>query len=429
MQGQFFYTLASVKSVDHVIGRHLGFIGCIVVILSLLFDPFIQQVVVYPDHGVPAPNAATVSRAVQYGNHESESLSLPSVVHLSMKGAVYNGIFAIKDEASMGVGHSCPTGNCSYPQFSSLAVCNVCENITEYIHKTCDHTGCHKLSLPGGLSLSGLGGQINTSLTAISPKLNEVEASLCRLGLLTSTSVNDPYAARALECVFYYCINRYETVVSHSLIKENILYTWRNDSARHNASQDLIYRPPPSFLDTKEDPEEFRISALSAKSLSAFMRQTLTGSGGLNESGSAFSSDVLQALYKQANLSARMDNLAISMSNNIREQNDRRFAPVNGTAWENQTYVHVRWAWFSFPACVTFLAVLFLAGSMIQTSQMKILVWKSSNLALLFHGRGLHFRGIGHDKVSTVSHIDAVVGDMDVKLVQDNGHEWRLSED
>lgn len=409
--------------------RHLVFIGCIVVISNLLFDPFLQQVVVYPDYAVSTGEPASVSRSQRYMAFEEEGLPLPSVVDLSMKGAVYNGVFAIKDEAAMGVDHSCSTGNCSYPEFSSLAICNTCVNITEYVQKSCNDTGCYNLQLPGGIELSGLGGQINASTSSISPELDDIEASLLRLGVLISKSVPDPDTAFALECAFYFCINRYKISVSDSVIEQRVLDSWRNDSAKADGSQDLTYRPPSSFLNCDEDPEEFKVSALAAKSLKAFMRQSFTGSGGLNNSGSAFTSDIIQALYKQSNLSERMNNLAVSMTNDIREHNDSKYGSVLGTAWQTQTYVHVRWAWFSFPAIVTLLALLFLAGSMIETSQRKILIWKSSNLALLFHGRGLDFRGTGQDRASTISKIDEVVEDMKIKLVQDDEHAWRLSQE
>ena len=411
-----------------IVVRHLVFVGCILVISTLLFDPFIQQIVVYPDHAVATAKAATVSRSERYIAFEDEGLPLPSVVDLSMKGAIYNGIFAIKDEAAMGVSHSCPTGNCSYPQFSSLAVCNTCVNITGYVQKSCNDTGCYRIELPNGPSLSGLGGQINASLTEVSPELGSIEASLMRLGVLVSKSVRQPDAARALECAFFFCVNRYNATVSDSVIAQRVVDSWRNDSARTDDSHDLIYRPPASFLNPDEDPEEFNVSALAAKALRTFMLQAFTGSGGLNESGSAFSSDIIQALYKQLNLSERMDNLATSMTNNIREHNSQ-YGPVIGTAWDSQTYVKVRWAWFSFPAAILVLTLLFLAGSMIETSQRKVLVWKSSNLALLFHGRGLDFRGSGQDRVSTVSEMNQIADDMDIRLVQDDEHTWQLSQE
>ena len=408
--------------------RSIVAIGCLLVISNLLFDPFLQQVVVYPDRAVPASQPASVSRSQRYVAHEDEGLPLPSVVDLSMKGAIYNGVFAIKDKPAMSVDHDCSTGNCSYPTFSSLAICNTCVNITEYVKKSCDQTGCYELRLPGGISLSGLGGQINASMSKISPDLRSIEASIVQIGILTSKSVAEPDDARAFECAFYYCINQYRTFVSGSVFKQSVQRSWRNDSARLNSSQDLLYRPPSSFLSHDDDPKEYRVSALAAGSLGVFMRHTFTGSGGLNKSGSAFSSDMMQALHKQSNLTARMDNLAVSMTNNLREHNDSKYDAILGVAWHSEAYVHVRWGWFSFPAAVTCLALLFLVASMIETSRKDAPVWKSSNLALLLHGRSLSFKSSPRGHVGTISRIDEAVADMDVRLLQDSEKTWRLVE-
>lgn len=51
----------------------------------LLFDPFLQQVVVYPDRLVTADKPAIVARAKRYEAHSYEGLPLPSVLDLSMK--------------------------------------------------------------------------------------------------------------------------------------------------------------------------------------------------------------------------------------------------------------------------------------------------------------------------------------------------------
>ena len=53
--------------------------------MMLLFDPFVQQVVVYPDRLVASDQVATIVRAQRYQARSDEGLPLPSVVDLSMK--------------------------------------------------------------------------------------------------------------------------------------------------------------------------------------------------------------------------------------------------------------------------------------------------------------------------------------------------------
>ena len=87
---------------------------------------------------------------------------------------------------------------------------------------------------------------------------------------------------------------------------------------------------------------EFRVANLAARAMNSFMAQTFTGSGGINStsSGSAFSSDVIQALYSTEDYPGTIKNLAASMTKNIRQQNDSNFGPFKGIAFQGQTYVH-----------------------------------------------------------------------------------------
>lgn len=51
-----------------------------------------------------------------------------------MKAMIYNGLFA--PHSSFQVVPNCPTGNCTFPFFTSLAFCNKCENATNLVHLT-----------------------------------------------------------------------------------------------------------------------------------------------------------------------------------------------------------------------------------------------------------------------------------------------------
>ena len=54
--------------------------------MMLLFDPLLQQAVVYPDRLVASEDKiATIVRAQRYQARSYEGLPLPSVVDLSMK--------------------------------------------------------------------------------------------------------------------------------------------------------------------------------------------------------------------------------------------------------------------------------------------------------------------------------------------------------
>ena len=87
--------------------------------------------------------------------------------------------------------------SCTWNNFSSLAICSKCLNITSSVEKTCNDVGCYELSLPG-LMLFGFGGQINTSVSQISTSLDDIEASVVRFSSLFSKRTNDSNDVQAV---------------------------------------------------------------------------------------------------------------------------------------------------------------------------------------------------------------------------------------
>ena len=282
------------------------------------------------------------------------------------------------------------------------------------------------LSIPNGPTLSGFGGQINASVTNISSSLNEIQASVFKFSSLISKRIEDPNDAFAMECAMWYCVQTYSASVVDSVLNQEVLSSWRNDSANLAQSSDLVYNISAFNATLPSNSKLFKVSYLAAEALNSFMSETFTGNGGINNTASAFTSDVMQALYNTDNLTARMQNLATSMSNNIRQQNDSIASPSHGTAWEGETYVHVRWPWLSFPAGVVLVALLFLVGSIVETAHRDVLVWKSSNIALIFHGQDLD---LGYDAaihVNNPSRMTQVAKSVKVNLTQNLDKDWKL---
>lgn len=320
-------------------------------------------------------------------------------------------MFDVDDRADNKVDHGCSTGNCTWNSFSSLAICSKCLNITSAVKKDCGKRGCYEVSLPGGPSISGIGGQINSSVTRISPDLDDIEASVVRFSSLIVKGMNESNDVLAWECALSYCVN-----------------TWRNNSASYSQGSDLIYNPPKSIINITANASSFRVASLAASAMNSFMSETFSGSGGMNtsNSGSAFSSDVIHALYDTKDYSKRIENLAASMTNNIRQQNDSGSAPFEGVAYETETYVNVRWAWFAYPATMLALSLVYLLGTIIESRDRDIAIWKSSNLALLMQGQDLELSKSGQVPVNTLSEITEMAKDIEIELVQTRGGEWKL---
>ena len=318
--------------------------------------------------------------------------------------------------------------SCTWNSFSSLAVCSECANITSYVEKSCNASGCYELNLPGGPSISGFGSQINSSVTNISAELRAIEASVVQFSSLISKKMNDSDDTFAWECALSYCINTYSTSVTDGIINQTITKSWLNNSASYSEDSDLILKPPLSNLGDKGNNTTFRVSRLAAQAMTSFMSSTFTGSGGINVTGtgSAFSSDVIHALYDTENFSVRVSNLATSMTNNIRQQNNSGSDPCSGLAMKTETYVKVRWAWFAYPAAVLVLSLVYLAGTIIESTQRDVDIWKSSNIALLFHGKVMGLEKPKEITVEAMSRMGPTAAAIEVELVQTDGRGWML---
>ena len=222
----------------------------------------------------------------------------------------------------------------------------------------------------------------------------------------------------------FYCVNVYSASVTDGLMQQQITNSWRNDSATYSEDSDLEYYPPLG------DNSSFKVANLAARAMNKFMSSSFSGSGGINgtSTGPAFSSDIIHALYDTTNYSNRVENLGVSMTNNIRQQHDEDSSPFEGLAFKTETYVKVRWAWFSYPATVVAMSILYLFGTIIETTYRRVSIWKSNNMVMLFQGQSMGLDHPTYVPVTTVSEMTALYKDIQVKLIQRDNEDgtWML---
>lgn len=94
--------------------KSIATIGAIATILLLGFDPFVQQLLTYPNIPVVTPSQdVRVKKALTFND------SLPSMDIISR--GIYSTTFDFPLEPS------CDTGNCTWPDYNSIAWCTSCE--------------------------------------------------------------------------------------------------------------------------------------------------------------------------------------------------------------------------------------------------------------------------------------------------------------
>jgi hypothetical protein len=87
---------------------------------------------------------------------------------------------------------------------------------------------------------------------------------------------------------------------------------------------------------------------------------------------------------------------------------------AQGTVLGMQTCIQVQWVWISLPAVVLGLVIAFLRMTALQTGRSST-VWKSSSLALLFHGLSPDKRG-HYGALDRVKDLDRVAKGMQATL-------------
>ncbi|KAF2011399.1 hypothetical protein BU24DRAFT_426477 [Aaosphaeria arxii CBS 175.79] len=127
-------------------GRTLASLGAAVTLLALALDPFFQQVIDFPQHWVAIDNS-TIPRILHldlpyrrtYFNGTEMSTKDSDVTNLLKsfffdKGTKYT---AFGNGTRPEIPVFCPTSNCTWPVYETMAVCSACTDVTELLEFAC----------------------------------------------------------------------------------------------------------------------------------------------------------------------------------------------------------------------------------------------------------------------------------------------------
>lgn len=170
---------------------------------------------------------------------EREIISSSSAsTDFSMTSAILSGL--TQSNTSMQTKHNCPSGNCTWDPFQSLAVCSVCNDITDRlrtVHVSYD-TGCSVQKrivyrLPNGLRLTNplrkLPPQIwmtgfgtdNQSQSVSFGFTDTLIWSMTLIRILDSEALWSSSSVSATECGLWYCVRNYSSVVKDGNLIEH----------------------------------------------------------------------------------------------------------------------------------------------------------------------------------------------------------------
>ncbi|EXJ58090.1 hypothetical protein A1O7_05514 [Cladophialophora yegresii CBS 114405] len=413
-------------------GRRLACLGAVIVIASLAIDFALQALVVYPLRPVDIGIMATVPRANNYGPLMQPGDGLEP----SMYGAIFGGVYNWK--ANYRVQPFCTTGNCTFSEsYTSLAVCSSCHDVTNELRKTCatqnfthtscvdddvecedvptmvEHTYCN-YTLPNGLEMSGLP-SANWSWAEIGGNLDK-SVNFGRRGILSvfstihasrDTGTSDatiwPGSIQATECGLYYCVQKHTINIVNGSMTERLVDTYDANPTDYdeNPGETVVFHPPRSWTNVSDaaflDPYDntpvanvYRAGGLT--DIREAFHDIWNGSKRVINGLTAPSTTALADMtwtWELDEFSNWTHAIASSMNLNIRTNEAvwdfNPFPTANGTTYQDQPFISIRWPWITLPAVLAVLALILLLSTIHLSAKKGALPWKGNSLAHFFH--------------------------------------------
>ncbi|KAK3684521.1 hypothetical protein LTR37_020196 [Vermiconidia calcicola] len=361
--------------------------------------------------------------------------------YASMMSAVLRGLYNPESNAEF----DCKTSSCIWPSYETLGICSTCEDVTASLTTRCypasntsymvgsnyfNEGGHCKYTTPSGLELVGRCDEPEVTLWTSTTSYASTR-KLARLPIITAvaallfpeqgechaTAANfSMRAPQATECKLSWCSKTFESKAVNGTISETVVQTndlvfppgpcngtsnwpplFQEDShipawtVREDVGADDLFR----FAAFKKhevlenlcddwqhhDNPAFWINAQDNLNVRHILDTVFTG-----RVSNAAGTNVGNMLYtvNNGNITANVMGVAESMTNEIRSGPNS--TAHLGTAHINETYIRVNWVWLTYPAVLVALSILFLFGTVIFSAEKSQVVWKSSSLALLFHG-------------------------------------------
>ncbi|KAK3346557.1 hypothetical protein B0T25DRAFT_613123 [Lasiosphaeria hispida] len=426
-------------------GGLLGSLGALVIILGILTSATTQEVIAYRNSPHPVAGLAQADRLAYFmrspGNGDNPKFDTSDI--LSMRGAIVTGAYYSELDGNHEDGASfasqgsvtCGTTDCTWPDFTSLAICTKIETVTGQLKVTAESDSNYRATLAAANltlvapNLRSLAVGVS-SAASISFKGSEVELAILDTYLIygSPSSSDAPPTFHAAEILYHWCAQSYSVSVSSGnlrIVVKDIPSALTGDATTTLAAQfnkNITSLPPGSqipsefsgqvTLRTQNPDTALLIDKPTALAFSHLLTQPFGGVDNSLPRGGNFliqpDSQVLQAsgdlawplglaLFPspsqppdpQAQLQAITNitaNIAASLNSWLRASGETftdNNHTVAGTASETSMYVVIYWGWLAFLACQIILSAVFLAIVVVWTRRARVPVLKTSSLAAM----------------------------------------------
>ena len=451
--------------------RSFASIGAMVVIVSLAYDPFIQQILRYPSKDLHSTMGVVSTKRNTFFPFDSRTLSY--------KGAIHSAIWA--DSSDFDISPKCPSGNCQWQPFTSLDWCSKCGDVTSTAVVKCDgsvpKTATDKpytctLALGLGPSVfaynefwsdANAAVQQSTWPNAVWPLYSatgvssyDFEAPIMstqqhatvmgiedpllvmaysKLDYSIENNITKVHVVSAEQCAITPCLRHYNLTTKNGVAERRPMST--NYGVIKNYNYFPIPENPPDVASCWQPnkhmivkQEDFISSAggyssnTSHVSCSQNLASYASGIMDVMSKGDAWTgypgsentkpynangeSLTLQRVF-QTGLKHVIDNVAAAITKRALQESPES---VPGYVITSQTYVSVRWEWLILPIVLEVLGLLVLSVAMLMSSRRTVPLWKASVLPLLYHG----FEHGGPETAVSISNMESLAEEKIVRL-------------
>lgn len=385
--------------------RNVTSFSAIIVICSLATGPFVQQLAVVQSAQV-AMDAASLYARTDYPNpdYSRRTISSPLVYYNLpdiITSSFYRGLYFsgnLSDPVtrnSFQQRPSCSTGNCTFDEFDTLAICSGCANITGHLTKSTNSSGTF-WALPNGFIIEADEDTVASTGGSYDPLVLQAGLPIVNItAIQPCTEDNKGCIPSAQECMLHWCVNRYNANVSQGIYHEQVLdtvkygYTINADDLQNDtyvfrnnySSQAIAAQQDGNYANlTVGKWGSAAFTNLIAEYLTLNVRDYEGYDAALTEASNFPGTPLDMAPFFEA--------MALSMSSAVVSDkfNAAGLQTVTAQATSEVPFIRVRWAWVILPVVLELAVFVLLCFTVVITKREGLPIWKNSILAAVFFG-------------------------------------------
>ncbi|KAK4181704.1 hypothetical protein QBC36DRAFT_296423 [Triangularia setosa] len=371
-------------------GRVLGISAAALLVTAFLLSPLTQAAITYPfrdgSNGSAVGGTATVPRSEAYTHPEPYNALSPAEIT-----SIHSSLFSPPSAPIPHLSPTCSTGTCTFPDFSSLAICSSTANITSQLDLSPPTLVSPRATLPNGILLTSgnlnLTSFINSSFLPVRHSLgfttgdNTGKATSGIASLFVIYTTNEDETISASEILFYFCVNTYRVEVTKGVANTEVMHssTLENSAARNGKRQE-------EYTVNRD-----HIGYLNRYLLAVFEGNYSTGTPGQIGTAARVLGD---AVYQEEGDNARGEavanitaNIALGLSNTLRSSPGAggRLILASGSPLSpgpaGDRVIAIHWPYLSFLIIQISGTVIILLGIIVQTAVWDVPVLKGDSLA------------------------------------------------